>query len=68
MLMDKKKTLNQILGSDPRDEKEEGAEQSALSDCMGELISSIKEGNVEGAVAAFRACFSEMSNESNEGG
>ncbi len=64
MIMDKKKTLNQILGADPREKKEEGAEESALSSCMSEFISCVKDGDVEGAVQAFRSCYAELGNES----
>ncbi len=62
MMMNKKKTLNQILGDDPR-EATEGPEESGLNLCVEELIKAVGSGDVESAVQALRSCFQELKSE-----
>ncbi len=67
---DRKKTLNQILGDDPRDEKQEGGESppDALSECVSEFIDAVKADDVDAATQAFRSCFAELSSGPSEEG
>ncbi len=59
---DKKRAVNLILG--PREEeKQEGAEQSALSACMGEFIEAVHAKNVDAAISALKSCYAEMQSE-----
>lgn len=62
MLMNKKKTLTQILGDDPREAKE-SPEQSGLNLCVEELIQAVSNGDVESATQALRSCFQELKSE-----
>lgn len=63
-LMNKKKSLTQILGPDPSEVQAEP--ESALHACVSELIGAIQAGDVDSACEALRACYAEMSS-SKEG-
>lgn len=62
---DKKRALNLILGP-KEDEKEAGAEKSALAHCVEEFIHAVHAKDVEAAVEAFRSCFAELEAEEPE--
>ena len=66
LLYDRKRTLNQIMGS--AEHKAEGGEISSLHACVEELISAISEKNVDGAVSALKAAFADMEAEPHHEG
>lgn len=59
----KKQVLTQILG----DVEGEGKDTlSPLHSCMQELIDAVHDKDIEGAVAAFRACFATLEAEPHD--
>lgn len=64
IMMDKKKTLTQILG--PEHTEEEGPPKEALHTIAEELIACVQEGDAEGLTSCLRAAFSELSSTKEE--
>lgn len=63
ILGDKRKVLAQILGADPREQKEEGSvSQDALEVLAQELMEAVSNGDAKGAAQALRSCVLECQN------
>lgn len=67
MMGEKKRAIESILGPDPKDMKDEGEETSSLHHCMSEFIDAVHAKDVDGAVAAFNACYAEKEAAEPEG-
>lgn len=69
----KKQAVSQILGPaeselDIHEKDDGGAGESSLHHCIHELIDAIHDKNLDGAVAAFKACFAHCESEPHEEG
>lgn len=65
---DRKRTMNQILGDDPREVKEAPSEGEALHHCVSELMEAIHSKDIEAAVEALKSCFAELGQAPHEEG
>ncbi len=63
ILGDRKRTMTQILGDDPREKKEEPSEGEALKSCVSEFIEAVHAKDVDAATQALKSCYAELGQE-----
>ena len=64
----KRGMIQDILGPDPREEKEGADDAPSIEICASELIDAIHAKDIRGVVEALKACFREFDSEPHEEG